>query len=176
MKVIIRKETENDYKTVELLIEEAFKNEEYSDHMEHVLVSKLREGENFINGLSLVAEREGEVVGHILLTKAKIENESDKYETLALAPVSVLPKYQGIGIGSELIKEGMRIGRELGYDSIVVLGHDKYYPRFGFKKASLWGIKAPFDVPDENYMAIELNEESLKNISGVVRYANEFLE
>ena len=175
MKVIVRKELEQDHKTVELLVEEAFKDAEYSDHMEHVLVSKLRKGENFIDGLSLVAEKEGEIVGHILLTKANIENETEKYETLALAPVSVLPKYQGIGIGGELIREGMRMAKELGYDSIIVLGHDKYYPKFGFKKAGDFGIKAPFEVPEENFMAIELNEEALKNISGVVRYANEFL-
>lgn len=176
MEILVRKELEKDYKTVELLVEEAFKDAEYSDHMEHVLVSKLRRGNNFIEGLSLVAEKEGEIVGHILLTKADIENDENKYETLALAPVSILPKYQGIGIGSELIKEGMRIAKELGYNSIIVLGHDKYYPRFGFKRAGEWGIKSPFEVPDENFMAIELNEEALKNINGVVRYASEFLE
>lgn len=176
MEILVRKELEKDYKTVELLVEEAFKDAEYSDHMEHVLVSKLRRGNNFIEGLSLVAEKEGEIVGHILLTKADIENDENKYETLALAPVSVLPKYQGIGIGSELIKEGMRMAKELGYDSIIVLGHDKYYPRFGFKMAGEWGIKSPFEVPDENFMAIELNEEALKDISGIVRYASEFLE
>ena len=67
------------------------------------------------------------------------------------------------------------MAKELGYNSIIVLGHDKYYPKFGFKKAGTWGIKAPFEVPEENFMAIELNEDSLKNVSGVVRYANEFL-
>ena len=176
MKVIVRKELEEDHKTVELLVEEAFKDAEYSDHMEHVLVSKLRKGENFIDGLSLVAEREGEIVGHILLTKANIENETEKYETLALAPVSVLPKYQGIGIGGELIREGMRMAKELGYDSIIVLGHDKYYPKFGFIPASKYGIKAPFDVPDESFMAKELSDGNLIGVSGIVEYAKEFFE
>jgi len=65
---------------------------------------------------------------------------------LALAPVSVLPDYQNKGIGSKLILQGLKISKEIGFKSIIVLGYETYYPRFGFKSASKWGIKAPFDV------------------------------
>lgn len=75
-----------------------------------------------------------------------------------------------------LILEALQKAKELGYRSVVVLGHPDYYPKFGFQKASLWGIKAPFEVPDAVFMAIELWEQALENVSGVVEYSRAFLE
>jgi predicted N-acetyltransferase YhbS len=95
---------------------------------------------------------------------------------LALAPVSVVPEHQNKGIGSALISESLKIAKEIGFKSVIVLGHDKYYPRFGFKPASTWGIKAPFDVPDEFFMALELGDGALEDISGTVVYSKEFFE
>ena len=111
-----------------------------------------------------------------MFTKITINNENDKYDSLALAPLAVSTDYQGIGIGSILVKTGLLSAKELGYESVVVLGSEKYYPRFGFKEALTFDIKAPFDVPNENFMAIELNKNSLKNVSGTVVYAKEFFE
>ena len=176
MNIIIRQETEKDYKLSETVVEKAFKNAEHTDHKEHLLVAKLRKSDAFIPELSLVAELDGEIVGHIMLTKLLIENEGSKYDSLALAPVSVVPEHQNKGIGSELISESLKIAKELGFKSVLVLGHDKYYPRFGFKPASTWGIKAPFDVPDEAFMALELEDGSLEDISGTVVYSKEFSE
>ena len=176
MNIIIRQETEKDYKLSETVVEKAFKNAEHIDHKEHLLVAKLRKSDAFIPELSLVAELDGEIVGHIMLTKLLIENEGSKYDSLALAPVSVVPEHQNKGIGSELISESLKIAKELGFKSVIVLGHDKYYPRFGFKPASTWGIKAPFDVPDEAFMALELEDGSLEDISGTVVYSKEFSE
>ncbi|HEM3634022.1 TPA: GNAT family N-acetyltransferase [Streptococcus agalactiae] len=176
MNIIIRQETEKDYKLSETVVEKAFKNAEHTDHKEHLLVAKLRKSDAFIPELSLVAELDGEIVGHIMLTKLLIENEGSKYDSLALAPVSVVPEHQNKGIGSELISESLKIAKELGFKSVIVLGHDKYYPRFGFKPASTWGIKAPFDVPDEAFMALELEDGSLEDISGTVVYSKEFSE
>lgn len=176
MNIIIRQETEKDYKLSETVVEKAFKNAEHTDHKEHLLVAKLRKSDAFIPELSLVAELDGEIVGHIMLTKLLIENEGSKYDSLALAPVSVVPEHQNKGIGSELISESLKIAKELGLKSVIVLGHDKYYPRFGFKPASTWGIKAPFDVPDEAFMALELEDGSLEDISGTVVYSKEFSE
>lgn len=70
----------------------------------------------------------------------------------------------------------MKKAKELGYNSVVVLGHPDYYPKFGFKKASLWGIKAPFEVPDNVFMALELRENALNRVSGVVEYPSIFFE
>lgn len=72
------------------------------------------------------------------------------------------------------MKEGLKAASELGYKSVIVLGHEKYYPRVGILPASKWGIKAPFDVPDEAFMAIELEEDALKNAAGTVEYPQEF--
>lgn len=176
MDINIRQETEKDYKLSEAVVEKAFENAEQSDHKEQILVDKLRRSDAFIPELSLVAEYNKEIVGHIMLTKLFIKNEDDIYESLALAPVSVLPEYQNKGIGSKLINQSLKIAKELGYKSVIVLGHDKYYPRFGFKPASIWGIKAQFDVPDEAFMALELEAGSLEDVTGSVVYSKEFFE
>ena len=88
----------------------------------------------------------------------------------------VIPEYQGKGIGSKLINVALESARRLGYKSVIVLGHDKYYPKFGFVPASKYGIKAPFDVPDEAFMVKELNDGSLIGVSGIVEYTKEFFE
>ena len=96
-------------------------------------------------------------------------------ETLALAPLAVLPNHQKNGIGKKLVNEAIEKSKELGYKSIVVLGHEHYYLKFGFKKASNYGIKAPFDVPDEAYMVLELIPNALNEVNGVVEYSKAFL-
>ncbi|MBV8328758.1 N-acetyltransferase [Chryseobacterium sp.] len=173
--MIIRQEEEKDFKKVFQLIEEAFEQMEYSDHQEQILVEKLRTSEAFIPELSLVAEDEnGEITGHILFTKIKIENGSEAYESLALAPVSVRPGFQNQGIGKELILHGHSIAKELGYDSVILIGHENYYPKFGYEKTSNFGISFPFEIPEENGMAIELVKNGLKNKQGLVKYPKEF--
>lgn len=176
MDIAIRQETKEDYRSTEAVVEKAFKDAENSDHNEQILVEKLRRSDAFIPELSLVAELNEEIIGHIMLTKLFIENEGDIYESLALAPVSVLPQYQNKGIGSKLINQSLKIAKRFGYKSVIVLGHEKYYPRFGFKCASIWGIKAPFDVPDEAFMALELEAGSLDGVTGSVVYSKEFFE
>jgi|SRR5690606_6480692 len=176
MEVIIRQEKPADFKTVFRIIENAFKLIQFSDHKEQFLVERLRKSRAFIPELSMVAELDNRIVGHILLTKLKIKNGQREFDSLALAPVSVLPKYQGKGIGGILIKEAHKKARELGYQSVVLLGHEKYYPKFGYKRADMFGIELPFDVPKENCMAIELTENGLVGVSGTVEYPKEFNE
>ncbi|WP_184158145.1 GNAT family N-acetyltransferase [Chryseobacterium shigense] len=171
----IRQEEEKDYKKVFKLTEEAFRGMEHSDHQEHFLVEKLRKSDAFIPELSLVAETEnGEIAGHILLTKLKIENSPEIFESLALAPVSVKPEFQNQGIGGQLILRGHSIARELGYRSVILIGHENYYPKFGYEKTSNFGISFPFEIPEVNGMAVELIKDGLKNITGVVKYPKEF--
>ena len=176
MKTTIRQEKPSDYKTVFNLIEAAFKNEPYSDNKEQLLVEKLRGSDEFIPELSLVAELNGEIIGHILLTKIKIISENRSFESLALAPVSVKPKYQKKGVGGQLIIESHKRAKKLGYRSIVLLGHENYYPRFGYELASKYNIKIPFDAHDENCMVIELKENGLQGVSGTVQYSKSFYE
>lgn len=172
----IRKEEEKDYNQVFELIEKAFENEEYSDHREQFLVERLRNSDSFVPDLSLVCEMNEMIVGYILLTKIKIKHSDFSYDSLALAPVAVLPNYQGNGIGGHLIEFAHKKARELGFESIILLGHPTYYPKFGYRKTSDFDIQLPFDVPDENCMAIELVEDALKNINGMVEYPKEFYQ
>lgn len=154
MEIKIRQEHPSDYNDVAEIIEEAFRNEQYSDQKEYVLVEKLRNSKSFIPELSLVAENNGSLVGHILLSKIKIKNAAKVSLSLALAHVSVHPNFQGNGIGSKLILESHKLAKTLGFKSIVLLGHKDYYPKFGYQKASVFRIKLPFDVPEENCMQL----------------------
>lgn len=172
----IREEEIKDYNEVEKVVEESFKTAEFSDKDEHNLVRRLRNSNEFIKELSLIAEEKNKILGHVLLTKALIKGESTSYETLALAPLAVLPEYQKSGIGKKLMNRAIERARELGYKSIVVLGHENYYPKFGFEKASKYGVKAPFEVPDEAYMILELLPGGLNRVSGVVEYSKAFFE
>jgi predicted N-acetyltransferase YhbS len=168
MDVIIRQETERDCDKIYHVVKSAFENAEYTDHDEHNLVVRLRKSDAFIPELSLVADRGGEIVGHIMFTKIKV----GKHIALALAPLSVLPKMQSRGIGGKLIERGHEIAKELGFTLCVLLGHPMYYRRFGYIPASRFGIQAPFDVPDDAFMVKKLAENT--NISGRVKYPNIF--
>jgi len=138
------------------------------------LVENLRKNTDFIPGLSLVAEEDNELVGHILFFPIKIINDKLIHTSLALAPMSVHPSRQKKGIGSALVRQGLKAAKEKGFKSVIVVGHANYYPRFGFKPASGWNIKAPFDVPKDVFMAVELTENGLKNVAGTVKYPDEF--
>ena len=174
--MIIRQENKNDHKEVFKVIKSAFKDAEFTDNTEQFLVDRLRKSDAFIPELSMIAEINGKIVGHILLTKLKIKNKSNVFDSLALAPVSVLPEYQGKGIGGKLIVDSHKKAKELGHKSIVLLGHENYYPRFGYEQADKYGIELPFKVPKENCMVIELIENGLKGVNGMVEYPKEFNE
>ena len=171
-KMEIRKETRNDYSDVYNLNKVAFEEDE-----EAKLVDLLRKSSAFIPELSIVAIIENNIVGHILFTKIKIiDDKGNENESLALAPMAVSPKYQKSGIGGQLIKNGLDKAREMNFKSVIVLGHDKYYPKFGFEPTTKWGITSPYDVPPNVFMGLELVDNGLKNVSGIVQYPQEFDE
>lgn len=174
MNILIRQETTADHPAITQIIKSAFKTEPFSDQTEHLLVARLRKSEAFIPELSLVAELNGEIVGHILLTKIQIRNETESYESLALAPVSVAPVHQGKGIGGKLILKAHSIARELGFSLIILLGHAEYYPRFGYQPVHENGIRLPFEAPPENCMVVELRENALREVNGIVEYDQAF--
>lgn len=171
IKMLVRQERMEDYNTVYKVIEQAFKSAEHSDGNEQDLVVSLRKSDSFLPELSLVAQIDEKIVGHILFTKIQIGHDTE----LALAPLAVLPEYQKKGVGRALVLEGHRIAKDLGFHYSVVLGSETYYPKMGYVPANNYGIKAPFDVPDENFMAIKLQENS-PAIEGTVIYAKEFGE
>lgn len=182
MEILIRKERPEDRQQVYDLVRSAFENVEESDHTEHLLVERLRMSDAFIPELSLVAViRDGNnssaemTVGHILLTKIEIvASDGRSWPSLAVAPLSVLPGFQRMGIGGMLIREAHRRAASLGHSSAMLLGHKDYYPRFGYRKASGFGIRFPFDAPDECCLAIEFHPGSLSHIHGLIRYPAAF--
>jgi predicted N-acetyltransferase YhbS len=174
MTLKIRQETPDDYQSVFSLTEQAFREMKFSKQDEQFLVERLRTSEAFIPELSLVAELDGQVVGHILLTKMTIRSDDRGYPTLCVAPVSVLPAFQCQGIGGSLIKEAHRVAREMGYETVVLIGHPTYYPRFGYRVAGHYGISFPFEAPAECCMVAELVPGALEGVSGLVEHPKEF--
>ena len=122
--------------------------------------------------ISLVAEIEGRIVGHIVFSPVTIEGSPLSGKGLGLAPVAVLPSQQRLGIGSALIREGLAISRRQGFGFVVLVGHPEYYPRFGFRRGSDFGLDNEYGA-DEAFMVLELTPGSLPPC-GLVRYGPEF--
>ena len=121
--------------------------------------------------LSLVAILDGQVVGHIMYSPISVGIATTG---AALGPMAVLPEYQRQGIGGRLIEAGSQKLKEAGYPFIIVLGHALYYPRFGFKPASMYGILCEWEVPDEVFMLQVLHESKVAGVSGLAKYRREF--
>lgn len=166
---LIREERSADFQSIAQVHRRAFGRDD-----EAVLVERLRADPAFDARLSLVAESNDAVVGHLLLNPARIECNGTTVPVLALAPMGVVPEYQRRGIGSQLVDDAVRRARELGHGAIVVLGHAEFYPRFGFLRADTFGIVAPFPVPSEAFMVLPLVERSLEGVRGTVRYGAAF--
>jgi len=138
------------------------------------IVDKLRQ--NCPDLLSLVAIVENRVVGHILFSPATIQSHDGTLHGMGLAPMGVLPEYQGQGIGSQLVRTGIAELKNRSCPFVIVLGHAEYYPRFGFERASAHGIRSEWDVPDEAFMILVPDESGMRGVSGVARYQPEFAE
>jgi putative acetyltransferase len=167
--IFIRKETSDDFETIKKVNNLAFNQKQ-----EGILIENLRKKTEFVPELSLVAILKNKIIGHILYFPITIVTGKNFTTTLCLAPMAVLPGYQKKGVGGALIKEGLLIAKELGFNSVIVLGHPEYYPRFGFRKASEWKLKEPFGVPEEVIMAIELKEGGLGFGGGMIDFPEEY--
>ena len=124
--------------------------------------------------LSLVAVLDDRLVGHIFFSPVWVESEGAAFMAMGLAPMAVLPEYQKQGIGSELVRQGLSECWRLGHNIVVVLGHPKYYPRFGFAPAKLKGLRCEYDAADEVFMVVELDAGALGGRHGLVKYHPEF--
>ncbi len=134
------------------------------------LVEQLRGSEHALT--SLVAEADGQIIGHILFSRMWIDTTQRLVSAVALAPLAVLHEHQRKGIGSLLIRHGLELLRERGERIVIVLGHPDYYPRFGFSAEKAKPLQSPF--PPEAFMAIELAAGALEGVSGAVVYPPAF--
>ena len=135
------------------------------------LVEKLRSNSQFNSKLSFVALRDGKLVGHILFTPVLIDSKSTS--SLALAPISIVREYHRQGIGSQLMQYALNEVKAQGYSAVIVLGHENFYPRFGFLPAKNFQLRPSFPLERENcYMVLELIPNEVPQ--GVVQYLPEF--
>ena len=169
MDIHIRRENPGDHQAVRMLNDAAF-----GQPAEGMMVEALRQNPRFVPELSLVAVGDSTAVGHILFFPIDIVTPGGRVVSLSLAPLAVRPDLQGKGIGGRLVAEGIRAAEAAGFDSIIVMGHPGYYPRFGFTPASRWSIEPPMEAPDEAFMALELVQGSLKGMAGVIEYPREY--
>ncbi|GAB5519624.1 MAG: N-acetyltransferase [Rhodothermales bacterium] len=158
----IRPETPSDHAAVFALNATAFPTD-----AEARLVDALRKQASPI--VSLVAEQDGVVVGHILFSPVTLPHHPS-LALMGLAPMAVHPQHQRQGIGGALVKAGLAACREMGAVAVIVLGHPEYYPRFGFVPASRFGIVCPYEVPDEVFLALELTPDVLIDAGGTLQY------
>jgi putative acetyltransferase len=171
--IIIRPEKPEDFDIIYEINRRVFNGE-----IEARLIDKIRNSDNFIPELSLVALKDNKIVGHILFSKAKIKSEDREKIVLALAPMAVLPEFQNQGIGHLLVNRGLDISKSLGYYIVVLVGHSEYYPRFGFTPARAKGLEISFKmpIPDEAFMVCELEKNVLEGIKGIVELPPYFEE
>jgi putative acetyltransferase len=165
MSPIIRPETTADHEAIRQVNRIAFGGQD-----EARLVDALREG-GYVR-VSLVAEEDGLVVGHILFSALTIATPQGNIEPLALAPMAVVPSHQRKGIGSSLVREGLRACREAGHRIVIVVGHPEFYPRFGFSAKRAEPLGSQYSGPA--FMAVELVSNALQGIEGEVRFPPPF--
>jgi putative acetyltransferase len=148
--VIIRPEEPADYDAIAALTEAAFEG-----HEEVRMIEAIRASDGYVPELALVAEDDGEVVGHALVSYVNLEESGRRL--LELGPIAVRPDRQRAGIGSKLVRAALAIADARGEPLVLVLGHSAYYPRFGFRRASTLGLERPDPhIPDAAFMAVPL--------------------
>lgn len=125
--------------------------------------------------LSLVAEIDDTIVGHVLFTRARLLPDQDHLAAQILAPLAVVAELHGGGIGGALVREGLRQLAASKVDLVFVLGHPEYYPRFGFRPAGAFGLDAPYPIPERHadaWMVQALRPGLLGGVRGTVRCAD----
>lgn len=162
----VRSEDPDDRTAVRAVNEAAFETSVEAD-----IIDALRAKSKSL--ISLVAEADGEIIGHILFSRVSLADQPHVL-LMGLGPMAVAPEHQRQGIGSALVRRGLARCREQGCAAVVVLGHAEYYPRFGFVPASQYGISSEYDVPDDVFMIVELQPGSLRGVSGRVAYDEAF--
>lgn len=166
-KIEIRREKPADVSAVREVHRAAFGQDD-----EATIVDTLRSSCDDL--VSLVAEEDERIVGHILFSPVTIEGENGQLVGMGLAPMAVHPDRQRQGIGSSLIQAGLDTLRDRGVPFVVVLGHPHYYRRFGFTPAARYNVRSKWEVPDDVFMLLELESSALREFAGLASYRPEF--
>ena len=161
--MIVRPEIPSDFETIDELLTSAFGGADESQ-----LVRLTRASDNYVPDLALVAEENGQVVGHIMFSYITLKND-EEFRVLALAPMAVTPDRQSRGIGGALVEAGLERADDRRESLVILVGHPTYYPRFGFEPASRYGIEPPSaDIPDDAFMVRRLSRYSERHRGRVV--------
>lgn len=166
--ITVRVERSDDYEAIDEIVSAAFLAE-FGTTTEAALVRTMRQRGELVADLTLVAEADGRIVGHIALSEVTLDGHAAR--GLGLAPVSVSPDVQGVGIGSLLITTALERAEQLGWRFVVLLGHPEYYPRFGFVPAAPFGLTGDYG-DHSGWMVRPLGDTTLP--SGHVRYCSSF--
>ena len=168
MKVSLRLEEENDYRIVEEVTREAFWNVHQPGADEHLLIHNLRNAKEFVKALDFVAIYEDAIVGNIVYVELEIKgNDGVAHPILTFGPVSVLPRLQNKGIGSQLINHTISLAKDMGYRAILIYGDPDYYKRFGFKISKDYNITNKDGKYPAAMQILELYPNALQGITGV---------
>ena len=169
--MIIRTRKQTDDNAIYDLVKDAFSTMEHASGDEQNLIGRLRKSAGYVPELELVAELDGQIAGHIMLTKIPIGDT----EQLILAPLAVAPGKQKQGIGGALIKRAHETAQKAGYKLVLLVGHPAYYPRFGYRPAADFGLTCSPDIPPECFMAADLTG-GCEKLDALVSFPSVFFE
>lgn len=171
---LIRSETPADIDAIRNVVRACFAAPGQDGSPEARLVDAIRAAPGFDPALSLVADLDGEIIGHLLFSPCSIEAPRCSTPALALAPLAVLPGHEAARAGTLLMREGLRRCAMGGQRIVIVLGHAKYYRRFGFSPANDRGIHPPWQVAPANFQVLALHPDALNGVTGIVCYPPAF--
>lgn len=166
--MLIRPERSGDFQTIHTLVESAFQTAEVSDGDEQDYVEQLRRGPAYIPELALVAERSGELIGHIMLTRTCVVDEPRRIAALLLSPLAVLFEHRCQRVGSALVEEALRRAAAMGHTAVFLVGDPAYYGRFGFRPSADYGIRHSGRIAESYVMALELSDGALAEMRGTI--------
>lgn len=165
----IRQAVEKDYPEIYELVKTAFKTARVSDGTEQDFVLELRAGSRFLPGLEFVAEEDGRLIGHVLLTRQTVQTTAGDIIGVLVAPLCVALEYRDRGVGGQLMRTACRQAVRAGYTAAFLVGNPAYYGRFGFRPTADFGIRNLSDIPDEVVLGCELEPGALRDVEGSLR-------
>ncbi len=173
MDILIRNETEKDFREVEELTRQAFWNLYFPGCNEHYLVHVMRNHKDFLNEMDFVAELDGKIIGNIMYTKAWLVNEDgEEKEIICFGPVSVLPEFQHKGVGSMLIRHTINVAAKNNKKGIVIFGDPHNYCKHGFKSARDYNISDMNGEFPYGMLALELEGNAFSGHNWKFKYSD----